>query len=163
MKSFFLLICLLTSVGAVRGAEPVRPRVIVSTDIGGTDFDDFQSLVHLLVYSDAIELEGMIASPWGTARDRKRHLLELVDLYARDYPNLRTYSPRYPTPVAAASPGSPCRSISAIRPASMRSLPKRKPLARKSSSNRKRRIGAAITDISPIPTVTPGKSPTMPA
>lgn len=78
--------------------EPVRPRVIVSTDIGGTDFDDFQSLVHLLVYADAVDLEGMIASPWGAARDRKRHLLDLVDLYARDYPNLGTYSPRYPTP-----------------------------------------------------------------
>lgn len=72
--------------------------MIVSTDIGGTDFDDFQSLVHLLVYADAIDLEGMIASPWGEGRDRKKHLLELVDLYARDYPNLRTHSSRYPTP-----------------------------------------------------------------
>ncbi len=80
-------------------AEPARPRVIVSTDIGGTDFDDFQSLVHLLVYADVIDLEGMIASPWGTGRNRKQHLLDLVDLYARDYANLRTHSPRYPTPV----------------------------------------------------------------
>src|SRR5690242_3172589 len=55
-----------------------RPRVIVSTDIGGTDFDDFQSLVHLLLYSDTIELEGMIASPWGAARNRRQHLLDLV-------------------------------------------------------------------------------------
>ena len=30
-----------------------RPRVIVSTDIGGTDPDDFQSMVHLLVYADS--------------------------------------------------------------------------------------------------------------
>jgi hypothetical protein len=98
MKPLRLLLCTLTVVVAALGAEPVRPRVIVSTDIGGTDFDDFQSLVHLLVYADAIDLEGMIASPWGTARDRKRHLLDLVDLYARDYPKFRTYSPRYPTP-----------------------------------------------------------------
>lgn len=79
-------------------AESARPRVIVSTDIGGTDFDDFQSLVHLLVYADAVDLEGMIASPWGEDRDRKRHLLALVDLYAHDYPNLVTHSPRYPAP-----------------------------------------------------------------
>jgi len=26
-----------------------RPRVVVSSDIGGTDFDDFQSFVHLLL------------------------------------------------------------------------------------------------------------------
>jgi len=82
------------------GATGAKPRVIVSTDIGGTDFDDFQSLVHLLLYSDMIDLEGLIASPWGEGRDRKRHLLTLIDVYARDYPNLRTWSPAYPTPDA---------------------------------------------------------------
>lgn len=81
-----------------RGATGARPRVIVSTDIGGTDFDDFQSLVHLLLYSDMIDLEGLIASPWGEGRDRKRHLLTLISVYERDYPNLRTWSTAYPTP-----------------------------------------------------------------
>ena len=76
----------------------LRPRVVVSTDVGGTDFDDFQSLVHLLVNADLIELEGLIASPWGEARDRRRHLLALVDTYAHDFPNLRTHSPLYPMP-----------------------------------------------------------------
>ena len=52
-------------------ATPVKPRVIVSTDIGGTDFDDFQSLVHLLLYADMIELDGLLASPWGEGRERK--------------------------------------------------------------------------------------------
>ena len=75
-----------------------KPRVIVSTDIGGTDFDDFQSLVHLLLYADAIELEGLIASPWGEGRERKRHLLAIIDAYEKDYPNLKTWSPSYPTP-----------------------------------------------------------------
>lgn len=75
-----------------------RPRVIVSTDIGGTDFDDFQSLVHLLLYSDMIDLDGLIASPWGEGRDRKRHLLDIIAVYEKDYPNLRTWSDRYPTP-----------------------------------------------------------------
>lgn len=93
----FCLFVLVCTAGAA-SAEPSRPRVIVSTDVGGTDFDDFQSLVHLLVTSDAIDLEGMIASPWGAARNRKQHLLDLIALYARDYPNLRTHSPRYPTP-----------------------------------------------------------------
>lgn len=92
-----LLLMAIAACGLVQ-AKSVRPRVIVSTDIGGTDFDDFQSLVHLLVYADAIDLEGMIASPWGEGRERKKHLLALVDLYARDYPNLRTHSARYPTP-----------------------------------------------------------------
>lgn len=50
-----------------KAAAAPKPRVIVSTDIGGTDFDDFQSLVHLLLYADMIELEGMLASPWGAS------------------------------------------------------------------------------------------------
>ena len=91
----FVVPVLIASLGFSAAAPP---RVIVSTDIGGTDFDDFQSLVHLLVYADALDLEGMIASPWGAARHRKQHLLDLVDHYARDYPNLRTHSLRYPTP-----------------------------------------------------------------
>jgi hypothetical protein len=74
-----------------------RPRVIVSTDIGGTDFDDFQSLVHLLVYADRINLEGLIASPWGAARNRKEHLLKIINIYAKDFPNLKAHSAAYPT------------------------------------------------------------------
>lgn len=81
--------------GALAG---VRHRVIVSTDIGGTDFDDFQSLVHVLVYADVIDLEGLISSPYGPGR--KEHLLQVIDHYERDYPNLRTWSDRYPTPAA---------------------------------------------------------------
>jgi hypothetical protein len=84
---------------AQRAAPPdARPRVIVSTDIGGTDFDDYQSLVHLLVYADRVDLEGLVASPYGPAPDRKRHLLEVIDRYAADFPTLRTHSARYPTP-----------------------------------------------------------------
>jgi hypothetical protein len=83
---------------AVPAAPPARPRVIVSSDIGGTDFDDYQSFVHLLVYADRVDLEGLIASPYGPARDRTQYILRLVDRYAADYPRLRTYSPRYPTP-----------------------------------------------------------------
>ncbi len=92
-----LWIGLVLAAGAMAG-EAARPRVIVSTDIGGTDYDDFQSLVHLLVYSDRIDLEGMIASPYGAARNRKENLLKIIDIYAKDYANLKTYSERYPAP-----------------------------------------------------------------
>src|SRR5262249_34292145 len=33
-----------------------QPRVFVSSDIGGTDPDDFQSMVHLLLYADRFDL-----------------------------------------------------------------------------------------------------------
>jgi hypothetical protein len=92
----------LPGIGVPPSAQSAQPRgrqrVIVSTDVGGTDFDDFQSLVHLLLYSDMVDLEGMIASPWGPNLDRKRHLLTLISVYEKDYPNLRSWSPDYPTP-----------------------------------------------------------------
>jgi len=75
-----------------------RPRIIVSTDIGGTDFDDFQSLVHLFVYADRFDIEGLISSPYGPGPGRKKYILKVIDCYERDYPNLKTYSDQYPAP-----------------------------------------------------------------
>src|SRR5215469_4371583 len=72
-----------------------RPRVIVSTDIGGSDPDDHQSMVHLMLYTDTLDLEGLISTqPRGS---RVGEILKIIDCYERDYPNLRTYSTNYPT------------------------------------------------------------------
>lgn len=89
---------LLASGGHCAAPDSPRHRVIVSTDAGGTDFDDFQSLVHLLLYTDTLELEGLLSSPYGGGR--KEHILRVIDVYARDYPSLRTHSARYPAPGA---------------------------------------------------------------
>lgn len=75
-----------------------KPRVIVSTDIGGSDPDDFQSMVHYLVYADRFDTEGLISSPPHTGR--VKHIFESLAAYKKDYPNLRTWSPDYPTPEA---------------------------------------------------------------
>jgi hypothetical protein len=73
-----------------------RPRVIVSSDIGGTDPDDFQSMVHILLYADMFDVEGLISSPYGPGR--REHILQVLDKYAIDYPNLKRASDRYPAP-----------------------------------------------------------------
>ena len=73
-------------------------RVLVSTDIGGTDPDDFQSMVHFLVYADLFDVEGLVSSPYGPGR--KEDILKVIDCYAKDYANLKTYSDTYPTPDA---------------------------------------------------------------
>ncbi len=75
-----------------------RPRVVVSTDIGGTDPDDYQSMVHLLLYADALDIEGLISSPYGPGR--ARHIHEVLDRYERDYAALRRHSAVYPAPDA---------------------------------------------------------------
>jgi hypothetical protein len=98
--------CLLAGAGVVSTQAPgnqgaldgVRHRVLVSTDIGGTDPDDQQSMVHLLLYADVLDLEGLVSSPYGPGR--ASHIFEVIDRYERDYPNLRSHSARYPTPAA---------------------------------------------------------------
>ncbi|MGB2807308.1 MAG: DUF1593 domain-containing protein [Sedimentisphaerales bacterium] len=73
-----------------------RYRVIISTDIGGGDEDDIQSMVHYLLYSDLFDTEGIISSP--PQKGRKKDILEVIDKYQKDYSNLKTYSDKYPEP-----------------------------------------------------------------
>ncbi len=73
-----------------------RYRVIISTDIGGGDEDDIQSMVHYLLYSDLLDTEGIISSP--PQKGRKKDILEVIDEYEKDYSNLRIYSDKYPAP-----------------------------------------------------------------
>lgn len=103
--TFVRLAILLTSAAVLETPAPAlqsgdrtegRARVIVSSDIGGTDPDDFQSMVHFLLYADAFDVEGLISSPYGPGR--REHILQVIDLYSRDYANLRTYSAKYPPP-----------------------------------------------------------------
>lgn len=79
--------------GALTGE---RFRVVVSTDIGGSDPDDYQSMVHLLVYADLFDLEGLISSP--PLQGRAEHIHEVIEAYEKDYPNLSRHSAGYPTP-----------------------------------------------------------------
>ena len=58
-----------TSGGALAGHSY---RVIVSTDIGGTDPDDFQSMVHLLVYAASFDIEGLVSSSGIGGQGRKQ-------------------------------------------------------------------------------------------
>lgn len=81
--------------GALEGH---RHRVIVTSDIGGTDPDDYQSMAHLLLYADVLDIEGLISSPF--EKEGKDKILEVIDAYEKDFDNLRTYSDRYPMPEA---------------------------------------------------------------
>ncbi len=78
-----------------------KPRVIVSSDVGGSDPDDFQSLIHLLLYSDVIDVEGIISSPPDAGRTQ--HIMEVIDAYANDYSHLHSHSKDYPAPDALRS------------------------------------------------------------
>ena len=75
----------------------VKPRILISTDIGGTDPDDNQSITHFLIYSHLFNTEGLVSSPsYGTGN--KKELLRMIDLYEKDLPKLQAHQSGYPTP-----------------------------------------------------------------
>lgn len=96
MKKLIFGSCLTLLLGCTINYTDKLPRVIVSTDIGGSDPDDFQSMVHILLYADTLNMEGLISSP--PFEGRSEHINEVIDAYATDYPNLVKHSAKYPTP-----------------------------------------------------------------
>ena len=76
-----------------------QTRMIVMTDIGGSDPDDAQSFVHLLVSLDEVELAGIISQhawvPYGTGAVKL--INELIGGYEKCLPNLRIHSKRFPS------------------------------------------------------------------
>lgn len=73
-----------------------KPRIIVSTDLGGPDRDDNQSMVHFLTYADEFDIEGIISSPHGTGR--AHHIGSIINVYANDYNRRLKNFKGYPTP-----------------------------------------------------------------
>lgn len=76
---------------------PVKPRILVSTDIGGTDPDDNQSMIHLLMYNELFDIEGLVSSP-SYGDGTKQEILRTIDLYEKDLPKLRTHKPELSSP-----------------------------------------------------------------
>lgn len=99
-----LAICAAGSVGfpceARAQAAPLAPktRVIVLTDIEA-DPDDSQSLVRLLLYSNELEIEGLIAttSTWQRGRVAPETIHRILDAYGEVHANLAMHDPDYPT------------------------------------------------------------------
>ncbi len=80
-----------------------KPRVLISTDIGGMDNDDAQSLIHALLYADDMRYVGIVNTRTddggivaGKPRDGMKIIEEIIDAYARDLSNLRAADSDYP-------------------------------------------------------------------
>ena len=91
------IFCLLFFSACTNGQETLKPRVLVSTDIGGTDPDDNQSMTHLLMYSDLFELEGLVSSP-SFGNGSKEEILRMIDLYEKDFSKLSKHIQGLMTP-----------------------------------------------------------------
>lgn len=99
----WLLLLLLIAVHGAALAQPAqrpalqKPWVLISTDIGGSDPDDKQSMAHALLYADQLHLVGLVSTP-SRHGGRSADILEVIAAYEKDFPNLQTWSADYPTP-----------------------------------------------------------------
>lgn len=76
-----------------------KPRILISTDIGGTDPDDNQSMMHYLLYCNEFDCEGLISSPSYGDGD-KSEILRMIDLYGQDVEKLRQHDSEANAPFA---------------------------------------------------------------
>jgi len=101
-STMLLLFCFAQRLGALPDHRPPVPavqkqRVIVLTDIGA-EADDTESMVRTLLYSDVIDIEGLVAttSTWKRTSVSPELIQEVVQAYATAHANLVKHDPNYP-------------------------------------------------------------------
>lgn len=77
--------------------ESQKSRVIILTDIEA-DPDDTQSLVRLLLYSNEMDIRGLIAttSVWQKTRIEPESIQKVIRAYKKILPNLKKHAPGFP-------------------------------------------------------------------
>jgi len=92
LASFFLL-----SAGVLSASENQSHRVIVLTDIGA-DPDDSESMVRLLLYSNQIEIKGLVAttSVWQKNVTYPEMIEKIIQAYGKVQPNLLKHEAGFP-------------------------------------------------------------------
>ncbi len=105
---FSLLALLLNSCSATKSAlqdEPARPRLVVTTDINiqAGDPDDRQSLAHLFLYADEIDVRGIVVDRPDARGFEACDMV--VECYREDYENENNHFAElgYPAPDTLAS------------------------------------------------------------
>ena len=110
--SAIVALALASHLPAAAGAAPAsaslqasKPnRMIVLTDIGA-EVDDTESMVRLLLYSDVIDIQGLIAttSTWKRTSVSPKLIQAVIGAYAKVYGNLVKNDPNYPPAAALAA------------------------------------------------------------
>jgi hypothetical protein len=97
MRIFFLSFCLLMTFNFLSAQDNHKNRLIVLTDIEA-DPDDTQSLVRLLLYSNEIDIEGIIAttSCWMTGAVHPQSIKKVIQAYEKVQSNLKKHHPGFP-------------------------------------------------------------------
>ncbi len=96
-KIIFIILGLIFSYHTLFAQTNQKSRVIVLTDIEA-DPDDTQSIVRLLLYSNVIDLKGLLAttSVWQKTRVAPESIEKLVNAYRKVKPNLLKHEAGFP-------------------------------------------------------------------
>ncbi|MBM1105848.1 DUF1593 domain-containing protein [Aurantibacter crassamenti] len=94
-----------------------KNRLVVLTDIGG-DPDDQMSMIRLLTYANQFDIEGLIATPYGSENAvEKVYLHKIVNAYGKIQNNLEIHEKGYPSETqlsASISEGIPFRGMDGV-------------------------------------------------
>ena len=97
-----------------------HPRAFIVSDIGNEP-DDQMSFVRLLLYSNEIDLEGLVAttSTWQKSATHPETMHEIIAKYGEVRPNLLKHAPGWPTAAdldRLVSTGQPAYGMAAVGP-----------------------------------------------
>lgn len=111
--------CRAQSSNASHATDP-RHRVIVLTDIGA-EVDDTESMVRLLLYSDVIDIQGLVAttSTWKRTSVSPELIEAVIHAYSQVHGNLQQHDPNYPSAeslMAMVKSGFPAYGMKAVGP-----------------------------------------------
>jgi hypothetical protein len=97
MKAFVYLTIFSLTLSPLFGQISQKNRIIILTDIEA-DPDDTQSLVRLLLYSDEIDIKGLIAttSCWHKSMVNPESIKKVIQAYAKVRPNLVQHDAGFP-------------------------------------------------------------------
>ncbi len=97
LRLSLLLLTVILSPEPLRALEIPKNRLIVLTDIEAEP-DDTQSMVRLMLYSNEIDIEGLIAttSIWKQTSVAPESIRRIVRAYGKVQPNLNLHAPGFP-------------------------------------------------------------------
>lgn len=97
MRNILFIVLFAWSCASLSGQRPDYHRVIILTDIEA-DPDDTQSLVRLLLYSNEIDIKGIVAttSCWHKTMVNPESIRKVIQAYASVQPNLSLHDTHFP-------------------------------------------------------------------
>ncbi|GGG46459.1 hypothetical protein GCM10011414_15140 [Croceivirga lutea] len=98
VKLILLTIVIGISIQVLNAQAFQKNRVIILTDIEA-DPDDTQSLIRLLLYSNQIDIKGLVAttSCWHTDKVNPEFIIKVINAYGKVQPNLLKHEEGFPT------------------------------------------------------------------